>query len=338
MNATKKVALCGVTGINKSDVVKMEAYIKEEYPKVQFEFLGELSLNKEELLEKCKDIEVLISWDQQMDEDIYDRLDLRAYIAASAGYNAANQEAATKYNVVVSNAKGYCREEVSIHAIMFILDFARRQHLIAPNVKQGNWGLSVAGKIKRFSNSTVGILGLGSIGSTVAKNLSGFGVKIIACDPFVSIEKMEELGVEKVDFDTLLKESDYLTLHTPLLKSTKEVIDLDALKKMKSSAYLINTSRGGVVKQEDLYFALTNGIIAGAGLDVIEHEPPKESDKKLIDLPNVMVTSHSAYLSEEASDAQIRITAEEVGRILRNETPINLVNPEILPNLTWIEK
>jgi D-3-phosphoglycerate dehydrogenase len=273
-----------------------------------------------------------------MDEEIYDKLSLRAYIAASAGFNAANVDEATKYNVVVSNAKGYCKEEVAIHSIMFILDFARKQHIMVPYVKQGNWGLSIAGSIKRFSKSTVGILGLGSIGGTVAKILSGFGVKIISCDPNVSEEKMAGLGVGKVDFETLINQSDFLTIHTPLTKDTKGIINLEIMKKMKPTSYIINTARGSIIKQEDLYHALTHGIIAGAGLDVIEHEPPMDSDRKLIELPNVLVTPHSAYLSEEASEAQLRITAEEVGRILRNETPLNLVNPEILTKLTWLEK
>lgn len=337
MDIRKKVALCGVPGMNKSDIEKMETYIRKEYANLDFLFLGEFVLDKEELIEKCKDVEVLVSWDQEMDEEIYRNLNLRAYIAASAGYNAANVEIASKFNVVVSNAKGYCKEEVAIHSLMFILDFARRKYLLMPDVKEGNWSLAPAGKITRFSSSTVGILGLGSIGSNVAKLLKGFGVRIISNDPFVSAYEMNKLGVESVDFETLLKESDYLTLHTPLLESTLGLIDLDAIKTMKPSAYIINTSRGQVINQEDLYFALTNGLIAGAGLDVMENEPPKERDKKLIDLPNVLISPHSAYLSEESSDAQISITAKEVGRILRNEAPINLVNREILANLTWIE-
>ena len=337
MDIRKKVALCGVPGMNKSDIEKMETYIRKEYANLEFVFLGELVLDKEDLIKKCKDVEVLVSWDQEMDEEIYSSLNLRAYIAASAGYNAANVEIASKFNVVVSNAKGYCKEEVAIHTIMFILDFARRKYLLMPDVREGNWSLATAGKITRFSMSTVGILGLGSIGSNVAKMLKGFGVRIIANDPFVSAHEMEKLGVESVDFETLLKESDYLTLHTPLLESTLGLIDLEAIKTMKSSAYIINTSRGQVINQEDLYFALTNGLIAGAGLDVIENEPPKERDKKLIELKNVLISPHSAYLSEESSDAQISITAKEVGRILRNEAPINLVNREILANLTWIE-
>lgn len=334
----KKVALCGVPGMNHQDIVKMEAYIKEEYANVNFVFLGEDVLEKDELIEKAKDVEVLVSWDQEMDEDIYSSLKLRAYCAASTGFNAANVKAASKYNVVVSNAKDYCVDEVATHTMMLILNCARKAYLVTPDVKKGNWSLSVLGNIKRFEISTVGLLGFGSIPKNVARKLAGFGARIISCDPFVSKEIMAEFNVEKVDMDTLLKESDYLSLHTPLVENTKEVINLETLKKMKRTAHLINTARGALVKQEDLYFSLINNYIAGAALDVIENEPPKESDKKLIQLPNVIVTAHSAYLSVEAADAQIKITAEEVGRILRNEKPKNLVNPEILENLNWIER
>ncbi len=334
----KKVVLCGVPGMKPSDIIKMKAYIKEEFSQVDFQYISELVLEKSELIKGCKDAEVLVTWDQEMDEEIYSALNLKAYIAASAGYNAANVEAATKHNVVVSNVKGYCREEVAIHSIMFILDFARKAHIMVPSVEEGKWELSIAGSIKRFSESTVGILGLGSIGSKVAELLRGFGVRMISCDPFVDSADMKKFGVEKVDFDTLIEGSDYLTIHAPLLDSTKGLINIEVLKRMKSSSYIINTARGQIINQDDLYYALDQGIIAGAGLDVIENEPPKESDRKLIALPNVRVTPHSAYLSNEASDTQLRTTAREVGRILRNERPLNLVNPEILSNLKWIEK
>ena len=326
MSQVKKVALCGVPGMNGKDIEKLERYIKEEYENVEFSFLSEEVLRKEELIRRCEGVEVLVSWDQEMDEEIYEKLTLKSYVAASAGYNAANVPAANIYNVNVSNARGYCREEVAVHSIMFILDFARRQHLMMDYVKNGNWDLSIVGDIKRFSNSTVGILGLGSIGGTVARFLLGFGVNIISCDPNVSEEEMRNKGVTKVDFDTLVRESDFLTIHTPLLESTKGIINMDVLKAMKPESYIINTARGGCIDQEALYFALTNGLIAGAGLDVLENEPPKESDRKLIGLPNVRVTAHSGYISEEAAESQIRITAQEVGRILRGESPINSVN------------
>lgn len=330
MTQLKKVILCGVPGMKYSDIMKMEEYIREEYPQVNFEFLGEDVLDKEDALKKLKDAQVLVSWDQEMDEELYEKLDLQAYVAASTGYNAANVDAATKKNVIVCNIKDYCRDEVATHTVMFILACARKLHTAYSEVKDGIWSQDNLTGIRRFSQSTVGILGLGSIGSSVAEKLAGFNCRIISYDPYISEERMSSLGVEKVDLETLLKESDYLSIHSPLLGDTKNMFDMDAFKLMKKTAYIINTSRGKNIKQDDLYEALTTGMIAGAALDVLENEPPMESDKKLIALENVMVTPHSAYLSEESSEAQIRITAEEVGRILREEIPLNIVNREIL--------
>ncbi len=338
MITRKKVALCGIPGMKKEDIKKMEKYVRNEYPEVDFLFLSEKVLKKEDLIEKCQDVEVLISWDQEMDEETYEKLNLRAYCAASIGYNAANIEAATKNNVIVTNVPNYCLDEVATHTIMLMLACYRKLYSMVPYVKSGNWDLDILGNIKRFEDSIVGLLGFGSIARAVAKKLRGFGIKIISYDPFVNKEEMEELNVLKVQLDTLFKESDYLSLHTPLLDTTKEIIDKDSLKKMKPTAYLINTARGGLINHEDLYQALTNNYIQGAGLDVLENEPPKEIDKKLIALPNTIITGHSAYLSEEASDLQLKITAKTVGRILNSTEPINVRNPQVLNRIDWIKK
>ncbi len=217
MNKIKKVGLCGVPGMKKNDIKKMEKYIKEEYENVNFNFISEDVLTKEELIEKCKDLEVLISWDQEMDDEIYERLNLRAYCAASIGFNAANVEAATRNNVLVTNVADYCVDEVAVHTVMMMLACNRKLNLMVPYVKDGNWDLDVLGSIKRFEGSTVGLLGFGSIPKSVATKLSGFEVNILAYDPFVSEAQMKELDVKKVELDTLFKESDYLSLHTPLL-------------------------------------------------------------------------------------------------------------------------
>jgi len=338
LSNNKRVVLCGVPGMEESDIINIEKYVKEEYPDVDFEFLGIPALGQEEALEKLKDAQVLITWDQWLDEETYEKLNLRAYVAASTGFNAANIEAATKNNVVVSNAKDYCREEVAIHTVMFILSCARRLYEGYPDVKEGNWSFNNLGSIKRFSDSTVGFFGLGSIGSRVAEMLSGFNVKMIAYDPYASKEQLAKFNVEKVELETLYRESDYLTLHSPLTKETQDMINMDGFKLMKNTAYIINTSRGKNIKQDDLYEALKNGMIAREGLDVVYNEPPQESDWKLIELPNVMATPHSAFLSEEAFEDQIRITAQEVGRILRDEEPKNICNKEILDKLEWVKR
>lgn len=177
---------------------------------------------------------------------------------------------------------------------------------------------------------TVGLHGFGKIPQEVAKYLSNFGVKVLACDPYGSKEIANSLNVTLVDFDTLITQSDILSLHAPLLPSTKGLFNKDVFKKMKPSAFLINCSRGPEVNQKDLYEALTEKWIAGAALDVMENEPPIEEDKKLIELPNVIVTGHSAFYTDESKEDQLIMTAKEVGSILRGEIPKNLVNKEVL--------
>jgi len=323
------VILVGVPGMNDREIESIERYIKEEVD-ADFQFLGKNVLPREELVKKAKDADIIITWDQKMDDELYKELNLCAFCAASTGFNVADIVAATRNGVMVTNAKDYCVDEVSGHAVMLILACSRKLAYVTENVKRGNWNIGGIGNIKRFSEATVGIFAFGSIARAVAEKLNGFGVRMISYDPYVSKDIMEEYGVEKVDFDSLLIESDYITLHAPLTDETEGIFNYDALVTMKQSAYIINTARGRLIDQDSLYELLKGGRIAGAGLDVIQNEPPLEKDKELIKLPDVIVTPHSAYFSDKAQEMQLRITARDVVRIIRGEIPINLRNPEVL--------
>ena len=323
---TKKVIFGGVPGMTQSDIDKMEQYLLEEYPEVDFYFYGEDTISKEELLMVGKDADVLISWDQEMDDEIYSSLNLTAYCAASTGFSPANVDAASKNGVYVANVPDYCMEEVSSHTVTLILSLYRRLYRMVDYVKEGNWDLSPMKNIKRFENSTVGLMGLGRIPRKVSEKLSGFGVEIISYDPFVSKEDMKELGVKKVDLDELLAQSDYLSLHTPLMESTEKIINKENISKMKDGAYLINTARGGLINEEALLEALDSGKIRAAGLDVLRDEPPSQIGRKLIDHENTIVTGHCSYVSIESSDEQIRKTAINVAMFLSGEIPKYTLN------------
>ena len=323
---TKKVIFGGVPGMTQSDIDKMEQYLLEEYPEVDFYFYGEDTISKEELLMVGKDADVLISWDQEMDDEIYSSLNLTAYCAASTGFSPANVDAASKNGVYVANVPDYCMEEVSSHTVTLILSLYRRLYRMVDYVKEGNWDLSPMKNIKRFENSTVGLMGLGRIPRKVSEKLSGFGVEIISYDPFVSKEDMKELGVKKVDLDELLAQSDYLSLHTPLMESTEKIINKENISKMKDGAYLINTARGGLINEEALLEALDSGKIRAAGLDVLSDEPPSQIGRKLIDHENTIVTGHCSYVSIESSDEQIRKTAINVAMFLSGQIPEYTLN------------
>ena len=322
----KKVLFGGVPGMPGSDIEKMEKYILEEYPDCEFHYYGEQTISKEKLMEIGKDADVLVSWDQEMDDEIYQKLNLTAYCAASIGFNAANIEAATRNGVYVANVPDYCTDEVATHAITLMLSLYRKLYIMIDHIRDGGWDLDPLTNIRRFENSTVGLMGFGKIPRAVASKLSGFGLEIIAYDPFVDQEQMASIGVKKVDLDQLFMESDYLSLHTPLMESTRNIINSESIEKMKDGAFIINTARGGLIDEKALYEALCSGKIEAAALDVLGDEPPSESGRRLIDHKKTIVTGHSSYVSLEASDAQIRMTAENVAKFLSGETPASCVN------------
>ncbi|MDI9471953.1 MAG: C-terminal binding protein [Tissierellia bacterium] len=322
----KKVLFGGVPGMVASDIEKMRQYVLEEAPDAEFHFYGEEVLGKEELLETAQGAKVLISWDQEMDEETYEKLDLIAYCAASVGFNAANIKAATKKGVYVINVPDYCTDEVAAHTVTLMLCLYRRFYLMVDYIREGNWDLAPTKGIRKFENSVVGLVGFGRIPQAVARKLAGFGVKIVAYDPFIDAQKMKELGAEKVELEELLKMSDYISLHSPLLESTKQMINREAIALMKDGVYIVNTARGALIDEEALYEALQNGKIQGVGLDVLADEPPTEMGRKIIALKNAIVTGHSSYVSLEASDEQIRSTAKNVAAFLSGNIPENTLN------------
>lgn len=321
-----KVVLVGVPGMNDQEVESIEKFIKEEAPGVEYEFLGKPVLSDDELVEKAVDADIIVTWNQQMSDELYSRLNLKAFCCASTGFDAADAPSATRHGVMVTNAKDYCVDEVSAHSVMLLLTMARKLWHVTENARESRWSVDGIGNVKRLSDSTVGIFAFGSIGRGVVEKLRGFGVRMISYDPYVESEVMNSYGVTKVSFDELLRDSDYITIHAPLTDETSGIFSKEALALMKPSAFIINTARGRIIDQEALYEALVEGKLSGAGLDVLWNEPPMEIDKKLFNLKNVIITPHSAYFSDEAQEQQLRITARDVGRILRGERPINLRN------------
>jgi D-3-phosphoglycerate dehydrogenase len=198
-------------------------------------------------------------------------------------------------------------------------------HIIS-EVKDQAWRQR-AGLGLELLDKTVGVVGLGMIGSKVAQKMSGFGVRIIATDPYVSAEKATTLHAKLVDLDTLLRESDVVTLHVKVSDETRHMIGRKELALMKPTAYIVNTARGVLIDEEALYVALRDGRLAGAGLDVFETEPPP-SNYPLSELNNVILTPHVASWTKDALRKEADIAMEEVERILTGRRPINLANPE----------
>lgn len=324
----------GVPGMSQSQIMDMERELKKEIPNINYTFFGEEVLSSEEFIQRCHDAEIIITWDQIMDEKIYSSLkNLKAYCAASIGYDGANVELAEKYKVIVTNAGNYCIEEVATHTIALILACNRKLKLMNESVMRGIWNSGIGDPIKRFSETTVGLYGFGAIGQKVAECLKVFGCKVIATDPFANLEKARSLNVEIVDLESLARESDYISIHAPLLENTKYTFNRELFNIMKDSVCIINTSRGKIIKLEDLYEALNNRKVSFVALDVLENEPPMELEKKIIEHPNAIVTPHAAFSSTAASRDQIVNTVQCVKKIINGELPDFIVNPSVINKL-----
>src|SRR5215216_4287982 len=190
------------------------------------------------------------------------------------GLDAIDIPAATARGIWVTNVPDYSIDEVSSHAISLVLAQARMLFPHRVLGQQGVWRYRAETPIRRIAGQTLGILGLGRIGSASARKGIGLGLNVIAHDPYLPDLRFAELGVRRVDFETLMRESDYLTLHVPLTDETRRIVDAGALSLMKPTAYLVNTARGEVIDIDALVAAVRAGTIAGAGIDVLPEEPP----------------------------------------------------------------
>lgn len=249
------------------------------------------------------------------------------------GYDNVDIAAATEKGICVANVPYYCLEEVSDHAMALILACARKFYQLLPDIKRGKWStqadyLSALKPLHRLSGQTLGLIGFGNIARTLVPKARAFGFRIIAYAPHVPSILFETFKVESVELDKLLEESDFVSMHTALTSETKHMMGLKQFKKMKPTAYFINTARGELVDERALYTALSEGLIAGAGLDVLESEPPG-LDNPLLKLSNVLITGHFAYYSEESREELFRWPWEEVARVLQGEWPQGLVNPQV---------
>ena len=226
------------------------------------------------------------------------------------------------------NVPDYCIDEVSNHVSALLLDCAKKLTYLSNQVKQGNCSYTVLKPLYRTEGKTLGLVGFGRIARVIAKKMAGFGLNIITSDPMINEEEVRKLNVTAVTFDELLERSDYISIHCPLIASTRHMFDRKAFMKMKDTAVFINTARGGIVNEGDLLWALENHVIGMAGLDVTETEPIP-MDHPLLKLDNAVVTPHAAWYTEESIKSLQLKVAQEVARVLRGELPKNPVNHPI---------
>lgn len=241
---------------------------------------------------------------------------LKVIARAGVGYDGVDLDAATEHGVAVTFAPGTNQDAVAEHTFTLILALAKNlitQHNL---IKQGEWprraNLPLRGK-------TLGVVGLGRIGKAVALRGKAFMMNVVAYEPYPDKEFTAKHDITLLPFDDLLKQSDWVTLHMPMLPESRQCINCQTLALMKPSAYLINTARGGVINESDLYDALKNKRIAGAGLDVFEEEPP--ANNPLLTLDNVVLTAHTAGVDLQSRDDMAHVAAQAIAKLLSGEWP-----------------
>lgn len=254
---------------------------------------------------------------------------LRVVARTGVGYDVIDVPAATELGVVVVNIPDIWVREVANHALAVLLAWNRKILTLDRQVRAGTWTPGIPGPhTGALHGETVGIVGLGNIGSAFARRVAALETTVIAHDPYVDDARFAALGVERVSLEALAERSDYVSVHTLLNAETHHLIGEAFFRRMKPTAILVNTSRGAVVDERALIRALEEKRLAGAALDVWEREPVA-ADNPLLRMDNVIATPHAAYFSTAAVAQVPRRCGEEVARVLRDERPINVVNPAV---------
>ncbi|MGI6603554.1 MAG: C-terminal binding protein [Firmicutes bacterium] len=279
-----------------------------------------------DLAEQLKDADAVINVYVKMPATVIEQLDkCKLIIRNGIGVDTIDLDAASRKGIMVANIPTYCLDEVATHATALILACSRKVVYLNNKVKAGIWNVKLAIPIHAPESSVVGLMGFGRIPRAVSRKLQGLGFKVIAHDPYVSQSDAENYGVTMVDFPTLVKESDYLSIHCPLTKETRGMFDYKVFQQMKRSAYIVNTARGAVINEKDLIKALRDGLIAGAALDVLETDGIAP-DHPFLEMENVIITPHAAWYSEESMVRRRTQTIEEVVRVLQGGEPTSFVN------------
>ncbi|MEE4600294.1 MAG: phosphoglycerate dehydrogenase [Desulfobacteraceae bacterium] len=249
---------------------------------------------------------------------------VKAIAKMGAGLDTVDIAAATRHNAIVFHTPGANNQAVADHTFGLILNVARKIIYCDRSLRENRWEHTKIMGLEIWQK-TLGLIGLGAIGRCVALRAKGFQMKVVAYDPFWPTAFADEQGIEQVKLEELLKVSDIVSIHVPLIPETKWMIDEKALNLMKSSAILINAARGGIVNETDLYKALKNGVIAGAGLDVFENEPPTNS--ALLDMDNVVLTPHTAAFTFEGMNNMSIGVVEQLIAYYHGDKPVHIVNP-----------
>lgn len=295
------------------------------------EIVVALDGSEDTLVELAKDVDGILTCFAKVTDKVV-RAAEKCVVIGRYGVGVDNiaVDTATELGIAVTYVPDYCIPEVSDHVMAMLLAWNRRIVFFDRATKTKGWGTEGLGmRIMRLEGKKLGIVGFGRIGRGVADRARAFGLQVLVADPFVTVDAARDAGAVKKELPELLAESDFVTLHSPLIPQTQGLMGKDEFAQMRPDAFLINAARGGLIDEDALYTALTSGQIAGAGLDVlVDLDPPL--DHRISQLPNVIVTPHTAFFSQEAVLELEERAAGEVVSVFQGKMPDNLVNPAVL--------
>ena len=287
-----------------------------------------LARTEEDYLRACGEADAVLVQYGAFSRRVFEGLPrLRVLVRYGVGVDGIDLGAATDHGVPVVNVPDYGTDEVATQAVALLLALVRKITRLDRQTRAGRWDVFQVGGISRLAGRTVGIIGCGRIGGSVARKLSGFDVRLLGCDPYITVFPP---GVLPVPLHRLLAESDYVTVHCPLTAETRHLLDAGTLALMRPTAILVNTARGGIVDEAALHSALTQGVIRGAGLDVFDREPTAP-DNPLLTLDSVITAPHMAGVTKESFDRMAIAVANNLLSVLDGKPNVdNVVNKEVL--------
>jgi phosphoglycerate dehydrogenase-like enzyme len=294
---------------------------------------GGPALSRAELLPHLPKIDALIAGGERMTPELFEMAPrLRAIARTGVGYDLIDIPAATQNRVAVSITPGTNQESVAEQTMALLLALARKIPSNDRLIHEGGWDRSLVEPVR---GKTLGLIGMGRIGRAVAVRARAFRMNLVAFDTILDAEFDREHGIRRVSLDELVRCSDIVSLHVPLTDSTRGMVNRDLLSRMRPGSLLINTSRGGLVVEADLREALISGQLAGAGLDVLNHEPP-EPGNVLIGLPNVVISPHIAGTDLQSMREMAEMAATTIVELYHNRFPADcIVNSELRAGWTW---
>jgi len=280
------------------------------------------SVNADDIVAVARDADaVLVTYAKLTREVLMQFTRCKAIGRFGLGVDNIDLVTAKEKGIAVNYVPDYCIREVSDHAMALLLSLIRKIPLSNKLVQSGRWEMPAVVPIRRIEGTVLGLIGFGHIPRLVAPKAQGFGIQVIAYDPYAKPDAFKAAGVESVDLDTLFKSSDYVSVHAPLLPATRGMLNAAAFAKMKKGAYIVNTARGPLIDEAALVAALDSGQISGAGLDVVAAEPLAK-DSPLLGRDNVIISPHTGFYSIEALEELQSKCASDVARVLSGEKAV----------------